>query len=464
MSGSPPHPPPPTGVARSSPSAVSPPEKTFSDSSYHSDNRTSRQQQQQQRQYDAHDAQQREKGPRRGEKKKDGGKGNRAGAASTARGRPRWSWVAQDVPSNVHRALHDVNKGYAARVVALIGVAGGVGLTLYYGLFVPWQERRPLAQRWTLLTPSVPITLLEKRREEGSAMTVFRFALPNSYDYAGYDPVSSVQVHSGAVRGLTSVKRWYTPISLPHERGIIEFAIKDCDPGRMSARLRAMGTGDVAALGRWMREFPYTKNTYKEMGLICTTSGASVALQLMNVMNADPADRTRLRFLYCHRTATAIPFREEFERLAKRSNGRIRVAYNVLTTGKSPLEEGLELHRNLFVGHIGPSTFKACLPPPVRTVTVRPTPPSVSSAAKSSEEPSPTVSEAAGVVTTFRPPILVCAPQSMLTYMCGRVSPVFQLTYWQGLPLRYGGFMKDLGYERSQVYKFGVSTHWLVNQ
>ncbi|CCW60443.1 unnamed protein product [Phytomonas sp. EM1] len=357
----------------------------------------------------------------------------------------RWSYVLQDIPSLFLRTLNDINKGYVARVVTVVGVAMGVSYGVYHAFLIPWQEAKPLARRCYLFCPRVPITLVEKTREEGSQMVVYRFALPHSYDYAGYEPVSSVRMYSGHVKQLSSLARWYTPISHPREHGFIEFAIKDCDPGRMSGRLRYLERGDIVYLGRWMKEFNYQKNKTPEMGLICSTSGASIALQLMNFIDKAPNDRTKLSVLYCHSTPLGIPFKKSyFDPLQARNPDRIAVRYNVLTMGKK-CDPGLVPRENLFLGSLDPSTLQTSLPPPLRIVNVR---------------------EADGQVRaleTYRPMILVCGPQTMLSYVCGRVSPIFNFTYWQGGYWRYSGFMKDMGYERRQVYKFGTSTHFLAS-
>ncbi|KAG5510389.1 hypothetical protein GH5_06586 [Leishmania sp. Ghana 2012 LV757] len=366
------------------------------------------------------------------------------GPASSPR---RWSFILQDIPGVVQGILNDVNKGYVARVAAVTATVFGVSYAVYKLVLQPTQQRRPLAKRWSWCSPPVPITLVEKNREKGSNMFVYRFALPNSYDYAGYEPVSSVRMISGRVWGLSSLSRWYTPISHPDERGFIEFAVKDCDPGRMSARLRHLEPGDIVYLGRWMREFPYKPNTLKEVGMVCTTSGASVALQLMNVLDKNKADDTTLRLLYCHHTAADIPFKcTLFKEYEERNKSRIQVSYNVLAGGRRK-GSAAPIEQNMFVGNIDPETIAAALPPPVRVV----------------EALAGGGGDTASQLVPYRPQLLICGPQSMLAFLCGRVSSIGNYTYWQGPFYRYGGFLKDMGYTRSQVYKFGVSTHFIAD-
>lgn len=378
--------------------------------------------------------------------KKYGGTAQAPPSRATTTQQRRWSFTIQDMPDTVRSFFNDVNTGYVARLAAVLATTFGVSYCVYRFVLQPRQERRPLAQRWSWCAPPVPITLLEKNREEGSNMYVYRFALPHSHDYAGYEPVSSVRVISGNVRELSSLARWYTPISHPQARGFIEFAIKDCDPGRMSSRMRYLEPGDVLYLGRWMREFRYTPNTLKELGLVCSTSGASVALQLMNVLDKDKSDKTKLRLLYCHHTAVGIPFRKSlFEAYEKRSGDRIQVSYNVLSGGRRT-GTAAPLPSNMYVGNIDPETIAAALPPPVRVVPA-------------SGDPTSGASE----LHMYRPQLLVCGPQSMQSYLCGRVSSLGNYYYWQGPFYRYTGFLKDMGYSRAQVYKFGVSTHFIAD-
>lgn len=376
------------------------------------------------------------------------------GAASNGSQQPkqltqrRWSFVLEDLPGRVTRSFHSVNYGYIVRLSALVAGVAGVGYCIHRAL-VKSQEGKPLAQRWHWCAPTVAATLIDKKQIEGSNMYYYRFALPHSYDYAGYEPISSVQVHIGKLRGMSGVKRWYTPISHPEERGIIEFAIKDCDPGRMSSRLRRLAIGDQVTLGRWMREFRYDSAVHKEIGMICSTGGASVALQMLSYLDKQPTNRTCVSLLYCHTNPFDIPFRREFQDFSARDN-RFEVAFNVMGVGMEAYAEpekklgalNLRPGQNLFRGSIDPDTVSRTMPPPSR--------------------PAPAGSSSSAL---YRPSLLVCCPQSMMTFLCGKVSTIGHTTYWQGPAYKYyTGFLSSMGYQRKQVYKFGVSKHFMAIQ
>lgn len=360
----------------------------------------------------------------------------------------RWSFALQDTPQTFRKYVDDVDKGYAVRVGLVLGALCGI-TCVSYKWFVYRQRNLPLAQRWSSVSPTIPITLIERTVLEGTKMQLYRFALPNPADYAGYEPVSSVRVHSGVVRDFSSISRWFTPVSHPMERGIIEFAIKDADPGRMASRLQCLRPGDVLYLGRWMKEFRYTPNEYKDIGVICSVGGSSVALQLMKVMAANEKDKTKLSLLYCAQSAAAIPFEGLFAEMAKRNPDKFRIAFNVLTRGgrKTEITNGeLPTH----IGLLDHATIIKAMPPPKPTQDVQPSPP---------------VDNAAMIVPDKQKTskILVCGPSSMMAPVAGRPSPLGNVTYFQGPFYKYGGILKELGYDRKQVYKFGVSTHVLAH-
>lgn len=400
------------------------------------------------------------------------------GARRSGGGNRRWSFVLQDLPTKVRQAAYDVRYGYVVRV----GLVAGMTLVASYAMYAIMarlQEEKPLAQRWWLFSRPVPVTLMDKKQVDGSNMYWYRFALPNSYDYAGYEPISSVQLRTGEVGGLSSLQRWYTPISHPEERGIIEFVIKDCDPGRMSARLRNLTVGDQVYLGRWMKEFRYRPDQHTHIGMICSTGGASVALQLLHYLDRQPQFSTCLSLLYCHSSPFDIPFRRVFQDFEVRDS-RFSVKFNVMSVGieayrnpEKALPSGLVLGKNLFTGNLSPTTIEKTMPRPVLSkkwgsgggvgemIGVGST---RNSAGGALVEGSAT-STAAAKESLYRPPLLICGPQSMLTFLSGKVSTIGHMTYWQGPFYKYyTGFLSDLGYDRKQVYKFGVSKHFMAIQ
>eukprot|EP00331_Platyophrya_macrostoma_P035159 CAMPEP_0176461478 /NCGR_PEP_ID=MMETSP0127-20121128/34682_1 /TAXON_ID=938130 /ORGANISM="Platyophrya macrostoma, Strain WH" /LENGTH=219 /DNA_ID=CAMNT_0017853185 /DNA_START=210 /DNA_END=866 /DNA_ORIENTATION=+ len=211
----------------------------------------------------------------------------------------------QDIPDRVAQYFYDIDKGYLARLTCFVA-GSSLLFSAMYSKFCTSQEHKPYAQRWSWLTPWVHLTLVERTKIPGTKMEVFRFAFPNATDYAGFEPVSSVRLHSGKVRDFDGIGRWFTPISHPQERGFIEFAIKDADPGRMAARLIHLRVGDTMYMGRWMKEYRHQRSIQSSQEL----DGISVALQLAKCITADEADRTRLSVLYCSQSGHSIAFED----------------------------------------------------------------------------------------------------------------------------------------------------------
>merc|ERR1711916_174136 len=125
--------------------------------------------------------------------------------------------------------------GFAARCALLAGVCGMLTMGMYR-VTVLAMESRPIAKQW--LPRHREITFLERIHEGGeSDMFIYRFALPNSYDYLGYDAIASVELLVDN-HWMWPARRWYTPISHPEQRGIVEFAVKHHTPGEFSSHFR----------------------------------------------------------------------------------------------------------------------------------------------------------------------------------------------------------------------------------
>lgn len=316
--------------------------------------------------------------------------------------------------------------GFTARVSAVAAVGGFGGYALY-GVTCRVQERKPLARRWCPWWTK--LTLVEKiQMEPGSDMWLFRFSFPNTFDYAGYEPVSSVMIMSSQDQWWKRKRRWYTPISHPEQRGIIEFAIKLKDPGFMSCILRKLRVGQHVWCGRWMKEYRYKKNEHEEIDFIAGGAGVSPALQLLSVIAADPDDRTRLRLLFCNLNPSATPFYQKLRTLSEQQPHRLAVRF-CADTGRWPTPE------DGFTGNLSSDFISRFCNPPTRVVTKD------------------------GESRVVRSQFLVSGPGPFMTYTCGRAQmlPIFQ-RYIAG---PYLGLLRDMGYGRDQVYQFANGTAFI---
>lgn len=218
--------------------------------------------------------------------------------------------------------------GYSLRLTVVTGaiVAGAVSS---YSMICWGQERKPLSQRWAPYY--IPIRLVERTREEGTRIDLYRFAMPETYDTLGYQPIASCELNF-ADGTVFPARRYYTPITHPEQRGFVEFAVKHHEPGRMCRQLRALKAGDIVWMTRWLREWKYRPNEYEEIGFIAANSGVTPALQLLNVALADASDATKFSLLLCGQSPTEIPFRQKLVELQSRFPERLKVSFVNKTT------------------------------------------------------------------------------------------------------------------------------------
>ena len=349
--------------------------------------------------------------------------------------------------------LNDLDKGFAARCLG-VGVICFFGAKSTYHSFESNQAAKPLARRWNSLLPATPITMVDKRIEADADMIVYRFKLPNSYDSAGYEPISSVMVSAG---GPEWHYRFLNPISPPDAKGYIEFAVGNSRSTRRTPfNLSRLKCGDKAYLGRWMKEWKYTPNKHGEVGIIATASSASIILQMIRAMERDKTDSTKLRVLYCN-LEPIIPFKDtDFAEAAKRNPGRFFFKYLVTSAPKNVFSDG-------YLGTLNTEIIQDSMPAPL--VPLQPpiknkkqataTPTTTTAAAGTSDDTSSDENN----LPVVRSHILVSCKRVVQERVCGahRMGYFHSLGYMEPWFYEYyNTLLHSSGYLQKQVYAFGV--------
>ena len=367
--------------------------------------------------------------------------------------------------------------GYALRVAfassfAVLSYMVGRRLLCWSEEATPLSKRR--FQRW------VPATFIDRTQEGVTDMFVYRFALPNSFDYTGHDCFSSCAINLKNSRNPT--RRFYTPINHPDQRGIIEFAIKHHNPGEMSNKLAACQPGEVVHVGNWISEMPYEPNEFDHLGFIAAGSGITPFLQLLTCALSNPQDKTRFSLLFANDSPEVIPFKSKLLAVQERFPERLSVDF-VVTRGTQQTQQV-----------VLPRASKALRELGVPLSTVANTRPSATAnllsggAVQSTAMMYDDSGSRGGAATAIRSvprtskdyvgyqgfvdrdliletmplpneprtKLMVCAPSRMMMNLCGNSVQVWRFTYLQGM---YDGILRQMGYARSQVYKFGYTFH-----
>jgi ferredoxin-NADP reductase len=367
--------------------------------------------------------------------------------------------------------LNHKTLGFLSRFAFMTGGIGGA-VWLAYRLLSISQEHKPISQRWA--PHHTDIAFIDRTRLDESDCHLYRFALPNAYDYTGHQPVSSVELffsggRLGSWRWLRPTRRFLTPISHPDQRGVIEFAVKTHNPGFVSQQLLGkLQPGDKITLGRWMKETPYVANAHPEVGFICGNSGITPLLQILQTALGNPDDTTMIRCLYGNKTPERIPFREHLLQLQADHPDRFKIDFVVEAKGRylSHIDTQVcKLERASKI--IAEKGVKRTQPVSEGVRGTRKVYSSFEYVDGTDREVTRIDNErftgylgqidANLIMETMPPPgegnkVLICGSAKMINNMSGRTLPVVHATYVQGF---YHGILKELGYARGEVYKFG---------
>lgn len=145
----------------------------------------------------------------------------------------------------------------------------------------------------------------------------FVFALPEGTT-SGLVTASALLVKSateGEALGANgkAVVRPYTPTTGPNVEGKLELMIKHYPTGVMSSHIFGLKAGDELAFKGPIAKFAYKANEFESITLIAGGSGVTPMWQVMQEIDANPLDKTKVTLLYANVTEADILLRKEFE-------------------------------------------------------------------------------------------------------------------------------------------------------
>ncbi|KAJ9064735.1 NADH-cytochrome b5 reductase [Entomophthora muscae] len=232
---------------------------------------------------------------------------------------------------------------------------------------------------------------------------LYRFEIPDSQ--ALLLPVTScIVTRTPPKEGEKAIIRPYTPVSDERALGYFDLIVKHYPNGAMTSYLNKLKPGDfLDAKGPFLK-YLYKANTLDEIGLIAGGSGITPMLQLARKILNNPKDNTKISLIFANRTESDIMLKEELDNYVKAYPDRFKVHY--VLDNPPPSWNGGK-------GHITKDLLKKYLP-----------------------------STASKDVMVF-----VCGPMPMVEKISGKKRSAQD----QG---EVGGFLKELGYDKENVYKF----------
>ncbi|KAK5171146.1 NADH-cytochrome b5 reductase [Saxophila tyrrhenica] len=246
--------------------------------------------------------------------------------------------------------------------------------------------------------------VLDKVEELNKNTKQFRFKFDEQ------DAVSGLTIASALVtkyKGPNDEKptiRPYTPVSDEDSTGYLDFIIKRYPNGPMSEHVHDMKPGDKLEMKGPIPKYPWQANKHNHIALIAGGTGITPMWQLARAIAKNPDDKTKVTLVFGNVTEDDILLRKQFEEIAKEKPDQFRNFY-VLDNPPEGWKQGK--------GFITKDLLKETIPGP-KEENIK---------------------------------VFVCGPPGLYKAISGaKKSPAEQgeLT----------GYLSELGYDQSQVYKF----------
>ncbi|KAK4996657.1 NADH-cytochrome b5 reductase [Elasticomyces elasticus] len=231
-----------------------------------------------------------------------------------------------------------------------------------------------------------------------------RFHLPTEDSVSGLSIASALITKYKGPETEKPVIRPYTPVSDEDTAGYLDFIIKRYPDGPMSEHLHSMNPGQRLDMKGPIPKYPWSPNKHDHIALIAGGTGITPMWQLARAIFKNPEDKTKVTLVFGNVSEEDILLKREWEALENEYPNRFRAFY---VLDKPP--EGWQQGK----GFITKELLKTVLPGPKDT-NVK---------------------------------VFVCGPPGMYKAISGpKKSPSDQGDL--------DGLLKELGYEKEQVYKF----------
>ncbi|KAM0748532.1 ferredoxin reductase-like protein [Meredithblackwellia eburnea MCA 4105] len=303
-----------------------------------------------------------------------------------------------------------------APILLGLGLAGAGGF--YYSTLNSPSNKKPASSSGdkigltgkTALNPDEFTSFkLEKIEKYNHNTSTFTFALPEGTT-SGMTVASAVVVKSAKEgealdkKGKPAIKP-YTPVSAPDVQDKLRFLIKHYPGGVMTSHIFSLAPGDSLQIKGPIPKFTYKANQFDSIALIAGGSGITPMWQLIQQIDSDPSDKTKVHLVFGNVTEEDILLRKELEAIAKSKPSQFKFHF-VLDQPPS--------------GWTGPSGY-------------------MDQKLLGSTLPAPTLGE--------KVMVFVCGPPGQVKAISGP-----KASFKDQGPLT--GVLAELGYTESQVYKF----------
>lgn len=161
----------------------------------------------------------------------------------------------------------------------------------------------------------------------------FVFKLPEGTDsgltVASALVVKSVDPQAAVTKEGKPAIRPYTPTTAPSVKDKLELLIKKYPGGAMTEHIHGLKEGDGLMFKGPIPKFPWKANQFEHVAMIAGGSGITPMWQVMQQIDSDPTDKTKVTLLFSNVTEQDILLRKEFEDLARRKPEQFNVQFTL---------------------------------------------------------------------------------------------------------------------------------------
>lgn len=231
-----------------------------------------------------------------------------------------------------------------------------------------------------------------------------RFKLPEEDQVSGLSVASAVLTKFKGPGMEKAVLRPYTPISDEDTKGFLDLLVKKYPGGPMSTHIHDLTPGQTLDIKGPLPKYALTENKHEHIALVAGGTGITPMFQLIRAVFNNPNDKTKVTLVVGNVTEEDILLKKELSHLENTFPQRFRAFY---VLDKPPTD----WHGK--AGYIDSTLLKTVLPEP-KSENIK---------------------------------VFVCGPPGLMNAISGnKVSPKDQG--------ELVGILKELGYNKDQVYKF----------
>ncbi|CAI4212005.1 unnamed protein product [Parascedosporium putredinis] len=240
---------------------------------------------------------------------------------------------------------------------------------------------------------------LESVESVGPVFKKLRFQLPEGSSLAMLPLTSAILTFSRPNGSFFPVIRPYTPITRPDDKGFIDLLVKQYPNGKASTHLHSLQPGDTLSVAGPIPGYAWKPNEQPHVNLVAGGAGITPMYQLIQGILGNADETTKIKLIYGANTEAELVLRDELTALEKKFPDRFHAVYTVSDPATA---ESSDTHK----GRITKELLEAELARPGK--------------------------------------VFVCGPPAMEQSLVGT----------KGLLWGKSGVLQELGYSKSEIYKF----------